>query len=176
MMKVINSAPPSMSSSPFRIMVPPNQTRQIITVAPRNSFSKGDKSPRLKVPVFNCWSLKFTFLKRSTTKGIALNALMTLIPPIDSSRIEKTRLVCSCPALAVRFKLFPIREITNAEIGRSTNEIKVNFGLMYTNEATETMMAKGSLKTNSKTAITASSISLTSLLIRAIKSPFRCSV
>ena len=62
-------------------------------------------------------------------KPLALKALIIRIPDKASSIAEKSNPVCSCPAFAVRFKLLPMREITNADIGKRNKEIKVNSGL-----------------------------------------------
>ena len=61
--------------------------------------------------------------------AFALKALIIRIPDKASSIAEKSSPVCSCPAFAVLFKLFPMLEITNAEIGNKNNEIKVSSGL-----------------------------------------------
>ena len=144
-----------------------------MTAEPKNSFKSGDKSFFLNVRVTNCWCSKLIFLKLEKNCGIALKALIMRIPPKPSSIAENKNPNCSCPFLAVRFKLLPILEITNAEIGNKNKETKVNSGLKYIKEATLMTIAKGSLKINSSKLTTATSISPTSLFMRAIKSPFR---
>ena len=98
---------------------------------------------------------------------------MIRIPFSASSMDAYNSPVCSCPCLAVRFKLLLIFEITKAETGKRKSEKRVNSGLSKISVTTLIITAMGSRKINSSMLTTATSISPTSLFIRAIISPRR---
>ena len=77
---------------------------------------------------------------------------MTFNPPRVSSNVDKNNPVSTCTLLERFFKLFPIREIMNPEIGMKMNTKMVSFKLMVNMTKMVNRIVKGSLTNNSKMA------------------------
>ena len=129
-MKVKNNSPVKPLFVFSKISCPPNQTKHIITPAPIVSFNKEETSFLRIVLVCNFWWRRFSFLNRLKINPLALKDFIILTPLKLSSIDDINKPSCSWFCWAVLFRLFPTREITNAEIGSKKKDANVKAGLI----------------------------------------------